>query len=335
MNPTIRSTSSEFAIGPALSSILVTPDDYAAIAKTMQHLSAQTIAEQIQLVIVAPRADRIHVPPEEKASFHSVTLVEITALGSLAVAKAAGVAAALAPVVAFNEDHSFPEPGWAAAMVDAHRRGFAGVAPQMKNGNPASALSWAAMFLHFGGAVEPENGFESSHPAASHNMSYTRAALLEMGDRLSELMLAELFLHEALGARGHRFWVEPAAATRHINVSRVRPAILHAWYGGRMYGGLRRAFGAWPLVRRIVYAGGSALIPLLRLSRVLPQLRRTRSGRTLIPRVLPAMAMILTVHAAGEAVGYLFGMGNTRNSYSDFETHRERHVRPEERVLWA
>jgi hypothetical protein len=205
----------------------------------------------------------------------------------------------------------------------------------MKNANPASALSWAAMYLHFGGTVEPENGFETAHPAASHNMSYTRAALLEVGNRLSELMLAELFLHEALFARGHRFWVEPAAATRHINLSRLRPALIHAWTGGRMYGGLRRDFGSWPLMRRIVYAGGSPLIPLLRLRRVLSQLRRTQSGRSLIPRVLPAMAVILTVHAAGEAVGYLFGMGKTRISYSEFETRRERHVRPAERALWA
>ena len=331
----MRNTSPEVAINPVLSSILITPDDDAAIAKTMQHLRAQTIAEQIELVIVAPRADRIHIAPEEAASFHSVRIVEITSLGSLAVARAAGVASASAPIVAFNEDHSFPEPGWAAALVDAHRRGYAGVAPQMKNGNPASALSWAAMFLHFGGTVEPDSGFETTHPAASHNVSYTRAALLEMGDGLSELMLAELFLHEALRARGHRFWVEPAAATRHVNLSRLRPAIIHAWTGGRMYGGLRRAFGAWPLVRRIVYAGGSPLIPLLRLRRVLPQLRRTHIGRNLIPRVLPAMAVILTVHAAGEAVGYLFGMGKTRISYSEFETRRERHVRAEERVLWA
>jgi len=102
-----------------------------------------------------------------------------------------------------------------------------------------------------------------------------------------------------------------------------------------MYGGLRCAFGAWSLPRRIVYAGGSPLIPLLRLRRVLPQMRRTRAGGSLIPRVLPVMAMILAVHAAGEAVGYLFGMGKTRISYTKLETRRDRHVRPEERVLWA
>ena len=326
---------SESAEGPALSSIIVTPDDFDTIATTVRHLSAQSIAAQLELVIVAPSADRVRVPPHEKGSFHSVRIVEIGELKSLAAAKAIGASVATAPVVAFNEDHSFPEPGWAEALLGAHRGGYTGVAPQMKNANPATALSCAAMFLHFGGTVEPSSGFETDYPAATHNMSYTRAALSECGDRLGDLLVAEMFLHEALRARGHRLWVEPSAVTRHANISQLWPALVHAWIGGRLYGGLRRAFGAWPLGRRIVYAGGSPLIPLLRLRRVVPLMRRTAAGRIALPRALPAITLILIVHALGEAAGYLVGVGATRDSYSEFETHRNRHVKREERALWA
>jgi hypothetical protein len=275
------------------------------------------------------------VRDEDTANLGKVTLVEVPEVKTLAAARAAGVARASAPFVAFSEDHSFPEPTWAAALVAAHERGYAGVAPQMKNGNPASAISWAAMFLHFGGVVEPSNGFETDWPAASHNMSYRRDALLQLGDQLGELMLAELFLLRALRARGHKFWVEPAAATRHVNSSRMAPALRHAWLGGRLYGGLRYGFDAWSLPRRIVYAGGSVLIPLLRLRRVIPEMRRTRNGAHLLPRVLPAMVVILITHAAGEAVGYLFGIGGTRVTYSAMESKRHRFVKLEERVLWA
>lgn len=334
MNPTSESTAPATSSRPALSSILITPDDRSAIATTIGHLRAQTIAEQIELVIVAPRAERVLIPPEETNAFHRVRVVEAPALESLSVARAAGVAAATAPIVAFNEDHSFPEPGWAAALLEGHRLGYSGVAPQMKNANPASALSWAAMFLHFGGTVEPEEGFETVHPAASHNMSYSRDALLDVGDRLADVMLAETFLHQELSSRGHRFWVQPSAVTRHVNVSRILPALIHAWIGGRLYGGLRHAFGAWPVTRRIVYAGGSPLIPALRLMRVIPLMRRTRAGRSALPRALPAMTLMLTVHAIGEAVGYLLGVGATPVLYSRFETRRERFVRPGERTLW-
>jgi hypothetical protein len=102
-----------------------------------------------------------------------------------------------------------------------------------------------------------------------------------------------------------------------------------------MYGALRRAFGAWPLGRRIVYAGGSPLIPLLRLSRVVPLMRRTAAGRSALPRALPAIALLLIVHAIAEAAGYLAGVGGTAEAYADLETHRDRYVRRDERALWA
>lgn len=320
---------------PVLSVVLVAPDGYREVATTLRHLRAQTIAGELELVIIAPEADHFQVRNEDAAAFGKVTLVEVAEVRTLAAARAAGIARASAPFVAFSEDHSFPEPTWAAALVAAHEQGYAGVAPEMKNANPATAVSWATMFLHFGGVVEPRNGFETDWPAASHNMSYRRDELLQLGDQLSELLLAELFLHRALRARGHKFWVEPAAATRHVNSSRIAPALRHAWLGGRLYGGLRYGFDAWSLGRRIVYAGGSFLIPLLRLRRVFVQMRRTRKGLALLPRVLPAMVVILITHAAGEAAGYLFGVGGTRVTYSALESKRHRFVQPEERALWS
>lgn len=320
---------------PSISAILVTLDGYASIATTMKYLRAQTIAKEVELVLVTPVAASVNVPRADEECFHSVRIVEVPDVRSLSVARAAGVQAASAPFVAFNEDHSFPEPGWAAALVGAHRRGYAGVAPQMQNANPDSSLSATAMYLHFGGVVEPDGGFETRYPSASHNMSFSRAALLGVGNRLADLLLAELFLHEELHRLGHRFWVEPTAVTRHVNISRLRPAIAHAWIGGRLYGSLRAVFGGWPLARRIVYAGGAPLIPPLRLRRVLPLLRRTARGRYLIPRIIPPMVLILLVHAAGEAIGYLLGAGKAAVAYSSLETHRERHVRAEERRLWS
>jgi hypothetical protein len=320
---------------PALSVILITPAGYAEIEATVRYLRRQTIAHEVELVIAAPSAAAVRVPDEHAAELHDVRIVELGRLDSLADARAQAVRATSAPVVAFGEDHSFPEPGWAAALVAPYAHGYSGVAPQMRNGNPDTGLSWAAMFLHFGGAVEPPGGFEADYPAASHNMSYRRDVLLELGDDLADLLLAELFLHEALRARGHRLWVEPAAGTRHVNISRLRAALAHAWVGGRLYGGLRRGFGEWSLLRRILYAGGSPLIPLLRLRRVVPQARRTRVGRAALPRALPPMVALLVVHALGEAAGYLFGAGSTRVRYSEFETRRDRFVRPSETTLWS
>ena len=39
-----------------ISVVLVTPDRYDAIRKTMEHLQAQTVLDQLEIVIVAPSA---------------------------------------------------------------------------------------------------------------------------------------------------------------------------------------------------------------------------------------------------------------------------------------
>jgi hypothetical protein len=39
-----------------MSVVLVTPGRYETIRKTMQHLQAQTVADQLEIVIVAPSA---------------------------------------------------------------------------------------------------------------------------------------------------------------------------------------------------------------------------------------------------------------------------------------
>jgi hypothetical protein len=47
------------------------------------------------------------------------------------------------------------------------------------------------------------------------------------------------------------------------------------------------------------------------------------------------MVALLIVYSAGEAAGYLFGVGATRVGYSEGEHMRHRYVRAEERALWA
>lgn len=325
----------ERAATPALSVVLVTPGGYDEIRTTLRHLVAQTIAPRIELLIVATRPERVQLPADVVAAFMSLRFVEVPDLHSLARAKAFAVPHAKAEFIVFAEDHSFPEPGWAEALVDAHARGFGGVAPEMKNGNPDSGLSWVAMFLHFGGNVVPDSGFETDYPAASHNMSYRRDALLALGGDLGRRMLAEVFLHDALRAQGLRLWVEPAAATRHVNISTMSALLRHAWFGGRLYGGLRCSFDGWSMGRRIVYAGGSPLVPLIRMRRAIREIRRAGHADRMLPGSLLPMLAILVVHAAGEATGYLLGVGGSEPQYSKMEVGRDRFVPAADRTLWA
>ena len=74
----------------------------------------QTLRNQIELVIVVESKESLGPPTFVPEGFGRVEILEIGEIRSIAHADA-GRAAASAPIVAFAEDHAFPEPTWAAA----------------------------------------------------------------------------------------------------------------------------------------------------------------------------------------------------------------------------
>ena len=106
---------------PALSVVLATSDSYDQIRKTISHLRAQTAGERIEVVIVAPSIGQLGIVDEDHASFANVTVVETGPIESIGAANAQGVRRASAEIVVLAEDHCFPEPAWAAALLEAHQ----------------------------------------------------------------------------------------------------------------------------------------------------------------------------------------------------------------------
>ena len=88
---------------PEMSVIVVTPDCYETIRKTVAHLRAQSVRDQLELVIVAPSADTLEADDLVSAPFHSFQVVDLEEIGSMAQAYDAGVRRARSPVVAFVE----------------------------------------------------------------------------------------------------------------------------------------------------------------------------------------------------------------------------------------
>jgi len=93
-----------------LSVILVSPDNFATIRRTVSHLRAQTARDRIEVVIAAPGTGPLGLDPAELSDFGGYQVVEVGPITSTAAAKAAAVHHARAPLVALAEDHCFPEP---------------------------------------------------------------------------------------------------------------------------------------------------------------------------------------------------------------------------------
>lgn len=305
----------------ALSVVIITPDRFATISKTLRHLEVQNVAAQLEIVIVAPSVRDLGLDETRLRDFGSWLVVETGPIASTARARAAGVRAASALIVAFAEDHSYPGPGWAEALIKRHHENWAAVGPAMANANPRAVTSWANLLIEYSEWLDPCPSGEREH-LPGHNSSYKRSLLLEYGDRLEQMLDAESVLHWDLRRKGHRLYLDGAARTFHENFSRPLPCLTLRFNGGRLFAAARSR--AWPAWRRTAFALGSPLIPLLRLVRITRELFRNGRPRHLFPRLGPALFCGLIVDGAGEMAGYLLGPGDAMAKLSDMEFHRER-----------
>jgi hypothetical protein len=310
-----------------LSVVIVAVGGTVSIRRTMRHLRAQTVRDAIEVIAVAVDADSIDpvsLDVDVFAAFRVVAIGPITARGTAA---AAGMLAASTPIVALIEDHSFPEPEWAAALLAAHEGPWSGVGPAVENANPTSAMSWVNFILSYGTfAGDVTAGERDLLPW--HNSAYKRSALAPFDDRLPSLLEWEGHLQDAMRANGKTLYLEPRARTHHMNVSRFGSTIGLNIQRGRILGAQRAGRERWPPWRRLAQAAAWPLFPLLQLRHLAPRVRAMDIPRGLAPRVFAGLAVTLVVMAAAEAWGLSAGGGDAVARLEDFELHRLRHLAP-------
>ena len=317
---------------PQISVICIVPDNLKTVRIILEHLERQTVADRIELVLVTPmRLDGVEAGLKTRG-FAAVTIVETGPMLSTAHARAVGVRRAAAPLVAFVEDHCFPDPGWAEAFLQAHQGPWAAVGPMVANANPRSPVSRANFWIEYLDWAAPKKSGPVPH-LPGHNSSYKKVVLLDYGDRLPEFLEAESVLHWDMGSRGHCLFLETAATARHMNFSRFVPAIRLRLLGSRLFAATRA--GSWSISRRLVYITGGPLIPIVRMVRILKKLVKSGHRFQGIAQTLPAMTVFLLVEAVAEVIGYAFGPGHSSRCMVDLDFHRERFLNRHDRRLFS
>ncbi len=314
-----------------LSVVVVTAQTFRNVRRTVRHLQQQTIASQIELMLVAPdRAAVSDAAPHELSGFGRVACVEVGPFADVDREAARAVPVATASLIAFIEDHAFAEPQWAEAMVAAHAGPWVAVASTMVNANPERVLSWCNLLVSYTASVEPVvEGERSAIPG--HNISYKREALLPFGDALPDRMVREGGLLSELRSRGGRFMIAERARVHHINPSTIAATAEIRWHAGRLYGARRAASGRWSLPRRALYVALGPLIPVVRYSRVTRELFGNQTRIDIARRVKPAIFAGLVFDALGQMAGYALGAGGSLSALTRFELDRMQHITRAER----
>jgi hypothetical protein len=303
---------------PALSVILVVPDRFDGARKALEHLRAQTVRDRIELVLVVAADAEGSIDRSALAGFAASRVVTLDRLASRAHANAAGAREARGPILAFAEEHGFPDPGWAEALLRRHDGPWAAVGPRLRNANPATLVSWGDLFVNYHSWLSPSG----SGPAArlpGHHTSYKRDALSAYGDDLVRWLDVESELHREMSAQGLALFFEAEAEIAHVNVSRWGPWLAGSFHAGRVYAAARAR--DWSRARRLLYAGAWPLLPLVRLARLLaswPQVEGMPGPLQLAPRI----AVAFLADGAGQGLGYLTGSGASTDRLARFELGR-------------
>lgn len=304
---------------PILTVVLLTPDDFSTISLTVSHVATQTNAGGIELLIVTPEPELLHIDSDATDRFHSVKVIKSRLDSGSGGARATAVHEASAEIVVFAEDHCFPEEGWAEAIVGAYRGPWAAVGPVVRNANPTTMVSWADLLMGYGPWLAPGESAERDH-LPGHNSSYRKSVLLPLGDELAGLIEAETALQWRLRADGHRLYQESGARVAHTNFERWGTWLHVSFHAGRVFAATRVL--DWPVYKRVAFALGTPLVPAVRLVRHLRQSSAAGLSRRLVATVIPTLIVGLIVDAAGQCAGCLAGAGRSRATLVEWDFHR-------------
>lgn len=314
----------------AMSVVVVTPDRFHNIRRTMRHLRAQTICGRLEIVIVCPEETSLSdARPGELDGFLRVTTVAAGNISNVDVASVPGIYAATAGTVAIIEDHAFPEPSWAEAIISHRRDTWAAVGAIVMNANPRSGLSWANLLIAYGPSTEPcREGETKALPG--HNLAFDRAGLLALEPHLRDKIVRGGGLLESLQSNGGRFFQSGAARLAHVNPSRSSSSTSLRFNAGRLYGATRAREGNWGIVKRLAYTVLGPLIPFVRFIRVREEMFGGGKRASLAPRIYPALFYGLVMDGFGQMAGYLSGPGSSHEVLATFEMDRRLHITADE-----
>lgn len=303
--------------GPRVSVVLAL-DELETGLEALAALAAQTIAADLEVILVGPRLD---ASVERFPAFGSVVCVD-RAVAPLADARAAGILRAGAPFVFVAETHGLPRPECLEQLVAACEAGADAAMPRFLNANPETARSWASLFATYAAFTGTDGG--GIDGVSLHNGLFRRGPLAAVAAERSEGLVYGVGVSAELRRHGGEMVFVPTAEIDHLNVTRVRSLALDRFAGARIWAGSRaRLLSPVGRAARIL---AFPLVPLLFLRSVTrtsgwSELRGARPRGTSAVLVLGTLPI-----AAGEALGYALGVGAAARQHVDVELHRRAHL---------
>ncbi len=308
---------------PQISAIMVAGPRRGRAQRVLKALCAQSMLDAMEIIIVdLTSPDTPLLPCEGNVR---VVYVKPQNPRSLAWGRAEGVRRASAPIVAFIEDHCYPDASWAKALIEAFQEGkWTAVGYAFTNANPETYMGRACMLSDYGLWAYPVPRQEC-RLLPGNNVAYRRDALLAFGRGLDALISPDFVLQESLARRGARFLLETRALAAHENYCNLSSMLGANHTYCRLLAVGRAESQTWSRWKRIIYGLASPPIaPAIKLFRLFRSFRQRSFLRSDLIKALPVIIIVYFWSAVGEGFGYLFGKGSSEEAFNRYELETER-----------
>lgn len=307
---------------PELSAIVVVGNTRERAQLALESLYAQTIADQMEIIVIDLKTRDF---PELSVSSRTPTrYVTLGRDSTWAHARARATQMATAPVVAFIEDHCTADPGWAEALVRAHKEPWAAVGYAFTNPHPESYLSRAILASEYGVWEHPTTS-RQARVLPCGNVAYKRDLLLSLNDELENMLTPDFVVHERFNSQGLPMYVESQAIVAHDNLVRLRHLFAASFMFCRILASRRVETQRWTKMKRVGYGLATPIMgPPIALWRLFSSRRDTPADWGTLLIYLPVILVKGVASALGESLGYLAGPGESDAQFVKWELHVDR-----------
>ena len=301
MNPPPVQTS------PAISVVIASVNGFPSIGECLDCLARQEDKIAYE-VLVMDRCDaKTRQEIRRRFPQPEIQLVEVFDDPSIPKLRAMGIAQARGKLVAILEDHCNVPPDWFRTIMRLHEAGHQVMSGAVENAAVDRVVDWAVFFCEYARFMPPIRA-GTVDEIAGNCAIYTREVLDRVGPELREEMW-EPFLHARMREMRIPFYCDPALTVAHKKEFGFWYFLTQRYHYSRSFAGMRMR--AAPLWKRIAYSGGTVLLPALLFARMTKTVCEKGRHRLKFFLAAPIIGFFLISWAWGEAVGALFGPGDS------------------------
>ncbi len=288
-----------------LSIVIATTKAWPEIEPCLESLVKQAQAVGAELLVADGHGEGL--PSTVAQCYPNLTWIKqpgasVFALRGLAMTQASG------DIVAVTEDHCTVTPGWCEGILRAHREHpeAAAIGGVVENGATSRLIDWSNFLIVFGPFTAPITPGRQDAISLQANISYKRGVIRHA--MFSQGMMEFLF-NRHLRDQGEVLLADDRLVVSHNQTWGFWGTFAAHFHNGRSIAGFRLERMSW--IERLIRLGGCAILPgYLLYVTIWPVMRKRRLLKQALAS-LPLSTLVVTCHAAGEFVGYVFGPGNS------------------------